>query len=132
MGEERCCAQHPSPFFIVCSAENLYLSVVTRFHFSIFDVLRTATVNSAAVQVLKRQRDQMYAVLDVQGDYIHPYYTDDLYFHSLESDLRYAKWKQSLRQCQLSPYIKKPRPLEVANFIITGRLIYDNLSLQKP
>ena len=81
-------------------------------------------------QLIAHQRDQMYVELDAGGDYVRSYYTDNPYFHSRESALRYAKWKQCLRQRQWPPYIKKQRPLEVPNLIITGRLIYDNLSLR--
>lgn len=97
-------------------------------------------INSVAARVLKRpeqgefllehQRDQMYAGLDARGGYIRPYYTDDPYFHSKESARRYAEWKMRLNQRRWPPYIKKRRPMEVPNLIITGRLIYDNISLR--
>lgn len=79
---------------------------------------------------MELQRDQMYAGLDARGEYIRPYYTDDPYFHSKESARRYAQWKKNLHQRQWPAYIKKQRPIEVPNLIITGRLIYDNIGVR--
>lgn len=79
--------------------------------------------------LLELQRDQMYAGLDARGRYISPRYSQDPWFKSRESAARYAAWKASLHQRRPASYLP-PRPEDVPNLIINGRLIYDNLLLR--
>lgn len=98
--------------------------------------LKAEMLRQASIQVrrqtpvlLELQRDQMYAGLNAKGQYITPYYSQDPWFKSKESAARYAAWKARLNQRRPAPYLP-PRPEDVPNLIINGRLIYDRLRVQ--
>lgn len=59
------------------------------------------------------QREQMLEGRGVDGDYIHPFYSENPWFKKPGAALRYAQWKQ-----KITPNPK--RPLDVPNLFVDG------------
>lgn len=74
-------------------------------------------ITQNASEVGDLNRDQLYRGLDANGNYLSPKYSEDPFFKSRESALRYAQWKK-----QITPH--PDRPLDVPNLFITGRFHY--------
>lgn len=79
-------------------------------------------------EVIEYMKDQLYAGLDGNGGYLAPSYLHDPYFRTREEATAYAKYKSTLNQRTPASYLS-PKPYDVPNLIITGRLVYNRLRL---
>lgn len=79
--------------------------------------LTKEVISQNANDVEDLNRVQLYKGLDADGKFLSPKYSEDPFFKSKESALRYAQWKK-----QITPH--PDRPLDVPNLYITGRYHY--------
>lgn len=79
-------------------------------------------------EMKQMQLDQLYAGLKPDGTHLIKY-TDDTFFKSKESALRYAKFKES-KNPRVSNLLFPKKPTDVANYIITGELFYDTIAVR--
>lgn len=64
-------------------------------------------------EILNLNRNQMYQGLGFDGNPLSPKYSEDPFFKTVESAMRYAEWKQ-----RITPHPK--RDIDTPNLFITG------------
>jgi hypothetical protein len=70
-------------------------------------------VDDKKEELVMLQKEQMLEGRGFDGDWIRPFYSENPFFKSAASALRYAEWKQ-----RITP--NPQRPLDVPNLFITG------------
>lgn len=68
-------------------------------------------------ELLNKQKEQLLRGLSSSGDYLHPFYSEDPYFKTLEKANKYAEWKESLAY----PNHRGDRPSDAPNLYINGK-----------
>ncbi len=90
----------------------------------------TAEIISEDLEILEElQKDQLYAGRDASGDFVSPSYLEDTFFKSPEAAERYAQRKDRIqaRDSGMAISLFGPKPYDVPDLIITGRLVYDSV-----
>ncbi len=78
--------------------------------------------------ILTLQKDQLFAGLSGSGDLLSPKYSDDPFFKTKESALRYAARKDKIKKNILGVF--GDRPFDVPNLFVNGKLFHDYIKVK--